>query len=166
MSSPATDFLGSGIAFPYRVGARGLPDLVMASGKALVSGVVHFLLDTAPGDLPWDPGVGMDPETLRLDATDRFAVTEAKSLLETSLAQSEPRLADVRAEIHAIPSQETLEAKVTFRLIAAPIPENAVRLPADGHGDVLRETLSDRLPIQGFQDAFEIVGGFGTTGNE
>lgn len=162
---PTKAFLGSGIAFPFRTGGGGLPELVLANGEDLVEDVINFLLRTTPGDLPWDPELGLDPEVLRFDPTDLDSAVDARTRIERALAEGEPRLADVEVETRREPSRELLDVGATFRVIESPTPENDVRLPQRGQQDVLRAAAT-RIPIQGHFRSVTIIPGTGTTGSE
>jgi hypothetical protein len=168
MTTPVhKEFLGSGIAFPYRIGPQGLPDLLFAAGEDLVDDVIGFLLLTKPGELPWDPVVGIDPEMMRLNPTsDREAAQNARRL-ESVLIDAEPRIADASVTIEQFPSRERSEPRISYTVIESPTRSNDVRLPVRSQQDVLREVPNVRVPIQGFADALSIgIPGLGQTGNQ
>lgn len=168
MTTPVQkEFLGSGLAFPYRVGPQGLPDLLFTQGEDLVEDVVGFLFRMKPGDLPWDPALGIDPEMLRLDPTDRRTAIQNARRMESVLADAEPRIENVEVAIVQRPSREQSEPRVSFTVIESPSRANDVRLPLRSQQDVLREVPTTRIPIQGLADAISIgIPGLGKTGNQ
>ncbi len=166
MSDAATNFLGSGFAFPFRTGAAGLPDVKFVTGRPLVAGVVNFLLNTMPGDLRWAPGIGADLEAFRQKPVNRTTEEDAIRALEQSLGASEPRLADVRVTSERRAPEERIDLATRFVLITAPTAASDVRLPRRGQQDILRQFPSGALAIQGFADAISIISGVGQTGNE
>lgn len=166
MSDAATNFLGSGFAFPFRAGPAGLPDVQFVTGIDLVSGVVKFLMDMVPGDLPFDPGIGINPEPLLHAGLDRASVDAAERDIRVSLGDAEPRLGDVDVKTLRRFNDERLDLSTSFRVIEAPVAENDVRLPRRGQEDILKGVATGRLAIQGFADSISIISGIGTTGNE
>lgn len=166
MSDAATNFLGSGFAFPFRAGPAGLPDVKFATGEDLVAGVVKFLMDTVRGDLVWDPGVGMNPEYRRHDALDHATVAEMERDYRYSLGEAEPRIRDVTVKARRDLNNERMDTDISFRTIEAPVASNDVRLPLRGQQDILRVHRKSALPIQGYADALSIISGIGDTGNE
>lgn len=166
MIESAREFLGSGIAFPFRVSGSGLPELDFVSGEALVDGVVRLLLQTAPGDLPWDPGIGASPDELLHGPLDADSEDRIRERVAAALDDGDPRLLDVEARIRRFPSQERADVAVRYRLPAEASRELGVRLPRREHQDILRQLVDDRVPIQGRFRSVTIVPGFGGTGNE
>lgn len=166
MSDAATNFLGSGFAFPFRAGPAGLPDVKFVTGEDLVAGVVKFLMDTVRGDLIWDPAVGMNPEYRRHDALDHASIAEMERDFRYSLGDAEPRIRDVNVKARRDLDAERMDTDIQFRVIEAPVIGNDVRLPRRGHQDILRVHRKSPLPIQGYADALSIISGIGDTGNE
>ena len=166
MSDAATNFLGSGFAFPFRAGPAGLPDVQFVTGIDLVSGVVKFLLDTVPGDLPFAPDIGINPDYMRHDALDQATIDEAESNIRISLGNAEPRIRDVDVVTTRRLGAERMDTDVKFGVIDAPVGDNDVRLPKRNQQDILKVADTGRLAIQGFADSISIISGIGTTGNE
>ncbi len=167
MTTFAREYLGSGIGFPFRASAQGLPDLRFAQGEALVDDVLRFVMMTAPGDLQWDPAVGVDPVLLRLDPTDERTARANARLMEDIFLTADPRIAEARVDIKVTPRKELAEPSVTYRVIDSPTPESDVRLPLRSQEDRLREVPLTRIPIQGLADAVSIgIPGLGNVGNE
>ena len=152
MAASFDDFLGAAPAYPFRIGNGGLPDLEFTRGERTIRSVVEFLLLTAPGDLPYDPALGLDPETLRFDPTDLRAAQDAQELVRASLIDAEPRMKDVSADIRADPERNTLDVNVRYGVIDRQVEGNLVVIPQGGHGDVTRVTGSGQEKIVGFHD--------------
>ncbi len=149
----ATEFLGSGPAFPFRVGKEGLPEIEFSRGRAAVRAAVEFLLKTFPGELPFDPALGLDPESLRFDPTDLRATLDAHQLVQASLVEGDPRIVHVQADVRPEPRNDLMNIGVTFDIIEEQVAENHVILPEGGHDDVLRDTPGARSIGRGFLSA-------------
>jgi len=162
---PEQDFLGSTPAFPFREADAGLPDLAFVSGEAAVAAGIGFLLRTAPGDLPFDPELGMDPEVLRFDPADPGTASDAHAMIAASIIRGEPRATAVRPEIVVDPHQNRLDIHLAYRTIQRDVPGNQVRLPSGKHEDILKQPDTRRLAIQGYFDSITIALGIGRTGS-
>lgn len=152
-SAEATDFLGSGPAFPFRIGKGGLPDIEFARGVNAVSAMVGFMLRTSPGEIQFDPLIGMDPENLRFDPTDVRAVLDARNFVTQSLAGVDPRVENVHADVKPRGEEGSLNISISFDVIDEDVPGNRVILPENGHDDVLNEVDDARSAGHGFKSA-------------
>lgn len=154
MASPeATDFLGSGPAFPFRIGKAGLPDLEFSRGVAAVTAGVNLLLKTSPGEIQFDPLIGNDPENLRFDPTDLRAVLDARNFITQSLVRSDPRVENVFADVRPAPSKGELEIGLSYDVIQEDVVGNRVILPENDHDDILNEVDDVAAPGHGFKSA-------------
>lgn len=166
MADPTTDFLGSGPAYPLRAGTRGLPDIDLAVGVPAVRGAVALLLRTAPGELPWDPALGIEPEIFRFDQADARSKNEAHDAINASLGDGEPRLASPNARITVEPRNRKMDIQVDFTPITRNVRRNRVVLPSRSHRDALTAFSTTPLAIQGFMDGISLGLGLGPTGGE
>ena len=154
MASPeSTEFLGSGPAFPFRIGKAGLPDLEFALGIPAVNAGVRLALKTAPGEIQFDPGMGADPESLRFDPTDVRAVLDARNFVTQSIGQGDPRIENIHADVRAQPSDGQLNIGLSYDVIDQNVAGNAVILPQPGHDDILNEVDDERSIGHGFKSA-------------
>ena len=154
MASPeATEFLGSGPAFPFRIGKAGLPDIEFVRGVPAVSAAVAFMLDFSPGELQFDPLIGMSPEDLRFDPTDVRAVFDARNLVTQSLGVADPRIENVHADVRPRGEEGELNIGISYDVIDQDVPGNRVILPEDGHDDILNEVDDARSIGHGFKSA-------------
>lgn len=152
MHQDPRQFLGAGPAFPFRIGAEGLPFLEFVEGPASVRSAIAFLLRTAEGDLPFDPGLGLDPEVFRFDPLDERLVAEVRQRIGTSLVAIEPRIENAVATVETRPRDRELRIDIDYDLVDSFSEDNEVALPLGGHEDILRTSTATRLPQTGFTD--------------
>lgn len=139
----AKQFLGTGPAFPMRKGARGLPDIALSSGKDAVRDAIEYLLLTFPGDLPFDPRLGLDPDQFRFDPNNQLTEDTIREAIAISLSEAEPRVRDVEADITRDSEGGIADVSIAYDLIRQQVQGNLVRLPRQEQDDSVRPN-SDR----------------------
>ncbi|HET6496606.1 MAG TPA: GPW/gp25 family protein, partial [Thermoleophilia bacterium] len=109
--SATTNFLGSGLAYPFRRGKSGLPDMEFGVGEEAVRGMVSFMLRTAPGDIWFDPGLGLDPENFRYDPTDLQALQDLSEAIRIGLLDVDPRIRTGSVSVAPIPGKGQIDTE-------------------------------------------------------
>jgi phage baseplate assembly protein W len=85
-----TEILGSGLAFPLQVDARGA--VALAHGEEDIAQAIRLILSTAPGERPTRPEFGCDVHALVFDTVDAAMVGKVDSAIRAALGRWEPRI--------------------------------------------------------------------------
>jgi phage baseplate assembly protein W len=86
----ATDFLGAGFAFPFRVNVRGR--LAVARAEARIEESIYLILGTRFGERLMQPDFGCGVHDLLFAPNDPATRTEAVDAVREALAAWEPRI--------------------------------------------------------------------------
>jgi phage baseplate assembly protein W len=84
------DILGSGVAFPLRVDARG--GLALARREDDVREAIQVILGTAPGERPMRPEFGCGIHDQVFESVDAYAVGRLEQEIRLALDRWEPRI--------------------------------------------------------------------------
>ena len=85
-----SEILGSGLAFPLGVDARGA--LALASGDEDVEQAIELILGTAPGEREMRPEFGCAVHDLVFDTIDAAMVGRLETAIRAALDRWEPRI--------------------------------------------------------------------------
>jgi Bacteriophage baseplate protein W len=120
-----TDFIGSGIAFPLRLDARGAVALV--HGHDDVEEAIGLILATAPGERPMRPEFGCGIHNHVFGGLDAATLNEMELAIRVALDRWEPRIdvVGVRFELDRAELGE-LEIQITYVLRATNDRRNLV----------------------------------------
>lgn len=83
-------FLGTGLAFPLRVGPHG--GLGLSSGEASIAESIWLVLSTAPGERVMNPEFGCGIQTLVFAPNSAATHAEVAHHVEEALLRFEPRI--------------------------------------------------------------------------
>ena len=89
-----SDILGSGLAFPLGVDARGA--LALAGGEDDIEQAISLILGTAPGEREMRPEFGCAVHDLVFDTIDAAMIGKLETAIRAALDRWEPRI-DVRS---------------------------------------------------------------------
>jgi phage baseplate assembly protein W len=84
------DILGSGVAFPMRVDARG--GLALARREDDVREAIQIILGTAPGERPMRPEFGCGIHDQVFESVDAYALGRLEQEIRIALDRWEPRI--------------------------------------------------------------------------
>jgi uncharacterized protein len=84
------DILGSGVAFPMRVDARG--GLALARRADDVREAIQIILGTAPGERPMRPEFGCGIHDQVFESVDAYALGRLEQEIRIALDRWEPRI--------------------------------------------------------------------------
>ena len=96
--------LGSGLAFPLRVDARG--GLALAHEDEDVREAISVILGTAPGERPMRPEFGCGIHDYVFDSIDAYLVGRLEQEVRRALDRWEPRIDVVSVDLSMEPSSE------------------------------------------------------------
>ena len=96
--------LGSGLAFPLRVDARG--GLALAHEDEDVREAISVILGTAPGERPMRPEFGCGIHDYVFESVDAYLVGRLEQEVRRALDRWEPRIDVVSVELSLEPSSE------------------------------------------------------------
>ena len=96
--------LGSGLAFPLRVDARG--GLALAHEDEDVREAISVILGTAPGERPMRPEFGCGIHDYVFESVDAYLVGRVEQEVRRALDRWEPRIDVVSVELSLEPSSE------------------------------------------------------------
>ena len=100
----AEQFVGSGWAFPLRIGPTG--GIALVSGEREVEEAIRLVLATAPGERPMRPEFGCAVHDYVFDVVDAYTVGRIERDVRSALDRWEPRI-DVQAvEVDASDADE------------------------------------------------------------
>ena len=120
---PILDFLGQGLARPFR---RAGADLARADGEALVRSAVAQVLGTEQGELPWNPRFGSRITTYRHQNMDEVMEALVKTEVQAALAVWEPRIQVLEVAATRVRNDNRLDVSLTWAIIERNSPENQV----------------------------------------
>ncbi len=122
--------LGSGLAFPLRVDARG--GLALAHEDEDVREAISVILGTAPGERPMRPEFGCGIHDYVFESVDAYLVGRLEQEVRRALDRWEPRIDVVSVELSVEPSaeggllNELVIIDITYRLSATSDVRNLV----------------------------------------
>jgi phage baseplate assembly protein W len=90
-----SDILGSGLAFPLHVDARGA--LALAGGEDDIDQAIALILGTAPGEREMRPEFGCAVHDLVFDTIDAAMIGKLETAIRAALDRWEPRI-----EVHSL----------------------------------------------------------------
>jgi uncharacterized protein len=96
--------LGSGLAFPLRVDARG--GLALAHEDEDVREAIAVILGTAPGERPMRPEFGCGIHDYVFESVDAYLVGRLEQEVRIALDRWEPRIEVLEVELSIEPSAE------------------------------------------------------------
>jgi phage baseplate assembly protein W len=163
MATPTgKEFLGTGPSFPMRIGGRGLPDIELSSGLDAVRDAIQYLLSTFPGELPFDPRVGLDPEQFRFDPNDQETEDAIRESIAISLIEVEPRVRDVEVDITRDEEGGVSDVSISYTVISEQVEGNLVRLPRRAQDEAVRpDSDRSRSGVFGYHSATADAFGIG-----
>jgi uncharacterized protein len=85
-----SEILGSGLAFPLQVDARG--SLALAAGEDDIEQAIGLILGTAPGEREMRPEFGCAVHDLVFDTIDAAMIGRLETAIRTALDRWEPRI--------------------------------------------------------------------------
>jgi phage baseplate assembly protein W len=85
-----SEILGSGLAFPLHVDARGA--LALAGGEDDIEQAIALILGTAPGEREMRPEFGCAVHDLVFDAIDAAMIGKLETAIRAALDRWEPRI--------------------------------------------------------------------------
>lgn len=86
----AEEILGTGLAFPIGVDARG--DIALVRDEADVDQAIGIILGTAPGERPMRPEFGCGVHDYIFDTIDAAAIGQMEEEIRWALKRWEPRI--------------------------------------------------------------------------
>jgi phage baseplate assembly protein W len=92
----SSSFLGTGLAFPLGVDARG--SLALADGEEDVQQAIGIILGTAPGERPMRPEFGCGIHAFLFDTVDGATLSRIELEIRAALERWEPRIEVVAIE--------------------------------------------------------------------
>jgi len=122
--------LGSGLAFPLRVDARG--GLALAHEDEDVREAISVILGTAPGERPMRPEFGCGIHDYVFESVDAYLVGRLEQEVRIALDRWEPRIDVESVELSVEPSaegglvNELVVIDITYRLRATSDVRNLV----------------------------------------
>ncbi len=117
------DIIGTGVAFPLRVDARGA--IALVGHDEDVREAIRVILGTAPGERPMRPEFGCAVHDYVFDGINPEMVGRVDRAVRMALDRWEPRIAVDRVAFE-VPAEEVLEIHVTYRLKATNDVRNLV----------------------------------------
>jgi phage baseplate assembly protein W len=123
MAEPA-DFIGRGISFPLQTDARGR--IAMAEGPDDIDRSLHAVLSTAPGERVMRPDFGCAIWELMFDPLNHNTVGLMAQSVRDAVSQWEPRVDLERVDVKVVPTGESVEIEVTYRIRATNDRRNLV----------------------------------------
>ena len=85
-----SEILGSGLAFPLQVDARGA--LSLAAGEDDIEQAIELILSTAPGEREMRPEFGCAVHDLVFDTIDAAMIGKMETAIRNALDRWEPRI--------------------------------------------------------------------------
>jgi phage baseplate assembly protein W len=116
------EILGTGLAFPLGVDARGRMALV--SDEVDVSQAIALILGTAPGERPMRPEFGCGVHEMVFERVDAGTQARMDDCVRAALHRWEPRIAvdSIDFDMH----DSTLDISITYRIRATNAKRNLV----------------------------------------
>jgi phage baseplate assembly protein W len=85
-----SEIIGSGVAFPLQVDARG--QIALAGGEEDIDQALALILSTAPGERPMRPEFGCEVHDLIFDSIDAATIGAMDTAVRGALDRWEPRV--------------------------------------------------------------------------
>jgi uncharacterized protein len=120
-----SEILGSGLAFPLQVDARGA--LSLAAGEDDVEQAIGLILGTAPGEREMRPEFGCAVHDLVFDTIDAAMIGRLETAIRNALDRWEPRIdvEDLQFDLSGV-AEGRLLITITYRLRATNNRRNLV----------------------------------------
>jgi phage baseplate assembly protein W len=120
-----TDIIGSGLAFPLRVDARGA--VALSRDASDVEEAIRIVLGTAPGERPMRPDFGCGIHDLVFASADAYTLGKIDYEIRVSLERWEPRIDVLDIEFDTDEIRDgRLRIDITFALRATNDVRNLV----------------------------------------
>lgn len=121
----AQEFVGRGIAFPFRVDATG--GLALVSEQRELEEAMRLILGTAPGERPMRPEFGCAIHDYVFAPADAGTAGALAQAVRAALGRWEPRVEVVRVDVTPDPeTRDTLYLDITYRVLGTNDPRNLV----------------------------------------
>jgi len=130
----SSEIIGSGLAFPLQVDARG--GLALAGGEEDIEQALGLILTTAPGERPMRPEFGCELHDLVFDTIDAATIGRMETAIRWALDRWEPRVEVTDVDFDLGGAHEgRIVITVTYRVRASNHMRNLVHpfyvIPAD-----------------------------------
>jgi uncharacterized protein len=110
-----SEILGSGLAFPLQVDARGA--LSLAAGEDDIEQAIELILGTAPGEREMRPEFGCAVHDLVFDTIDAAMIGKLETAIRAALDRWEPRIdiEDLTFDLSDV-DEGRLEITIAYRI--------------------------------------------------
>jgi Bacteriophage baseplate protein W len=110
-----SEILGSGLAFPLQVDARGA--LSLAAGEDDIEQAIELILGTAPGEREMRPEFGCAVHDLVFDTIDAAMIGKLEAAIRAALDRWEPRIdiEDLAFDLSDV-DEGRLEITISYRV--------------------------------------------------
>jgi uncharacterized protein len=110
-----SEILGSGLAFPLQVDARGA--LSLAAGEDDIEQAIELILGTAPGEREMRPEFGCAVHDLVFDTIDAAMIGKLETAIRAALDRWEPRIdiEDLTFDLSDV-DEGRLEITISYRI--------------------------------------------------
>ena len=108
------DIIGSGVAFPLRLDARGA--LALAHGDTSVREAIAVILGTAPGERPMRPEFGCGVHDLVFESVDALTIGRIEREVRVALDRWEPRIQVTDVTVDAADGGAELRVEIGYLL--------------------------------------------------
>mgnify|MGYP001192047883 FL=1 len=111
------NFLGKGLAFPFRINNRG--NLTLSEGERSIEESLRILIGTAPGERIMRPDFGCRVHELIFSPNNQNTASLASFYVQEALVKWEPRIREVYVDAHPDPMNDNaLQIDIRYRVIA------------------------------------------------
>jgi uncharacterized protein len=128
------DIIGSGVAFPLRLDARGA--LALAHGDASIREAIAVILGTARGERPMRPEFGCGVHELVFETVDALTIGRIEREVRVALDRWEPRIQVTDVTVDAADGGAELRVEIGYLLRGTNDVRNLVHpfylIPEDG----------------------------------
>lgn len=111
---PQRDFLGTGWAFPPRLGTNG--DFALASHEDDIRQSIEIILSTAPGERVMRPDFGSGLKALTFEPISERTTALVQHRVEEALITWEPRIDNITVRVTAEPPRGRLMIDIRYRV--------------------------------------------------
>ena len=120
-----SEIIGSGLAFPLHVDARGA--IALAAGEEDIEQAINLILSTAPGERPMRPEFGCGVHDFVFDTIDAETLGRMETEIRSALDRWEPRIEvqKIDFELDGV-SRGELVIVITYRVRATNHQRNLV----------------------------------------
>ena len=119
------NFLGKGLAFPFRINNRG--SLALSKGERSIEESLRILVGTAPGERVMRPDFGCRIHELIFDPNNHNTAALASFYVQEALVKWEPRIREVQVDAYPDPvNDNALQIEIRYRVIATNDMRNMV----------------------------------------